>query len=128
MMRNIGFDEMEDLIDDYEDKIQQGEDPGMVVLDVRTDPEVQATGRLSENTLTLPLQLILNQNLFALSDEDFEDIVGFAKPSPDTPLVFSCAAGIRSVYACQAAAASGYSCVINYTGGANEWFSRRQRR
>ena len=125
-MRNIGFEEMEELIDDYEDKIQEGQDPGMVVLDVRTDPEVQATGRLSENTITLPLQLILNQNLFALPEEDFEDIVGFAKPSVDTTLVFSCAAGIRSVYACQAASASGYSCV-NYTGGANEWFHRRRR-
>jgi rhodanese-related sulfurtransferase len=128
MMRNIGFEEMEDLIDDYEDKIRQGQDPGMVVMDVRTDPEVQSTGRISDSTVTLPLQIILNQNVFALPSADFEEVAGFEKPAMDTALVFSCAAGIRSVYACQAAAAAGYGCVVNYTGGANEWFQRKRRR
>jgi rhodanese-related sulfurtransferase len=130
MMRNIGFEEMESLIDDYEDQQEQqphDQQASLLVLDVRTEPEVQATGSLSDHTITLPLQTILNHNIFALTDEDFEEIAGFAKPPADATLVFSCAAGIRSVYACQAAAAAGYSRLVNYAGGANEWFSRKQR-
>jgi rhodanese-related sulfurtransferase len=38
-------------------------------------------------------------------------------------LVFSCAAGIRSVHAAQFAAQNGYTKLVNYKGGANEWFN-----
>ena len=68
------------------------------------------------------LDRIMEKNVFALDEEDFEDITGFEKPAPDTTLVFTCAAGIRSVYACQFASQAGYSKLVNYMGGANEWF------
>jgi len=36
--------------------------------------------------------------------------------------VFSCKAGIRSQQAAQFAAMSGYKDMVNYMGGADEWF------
>ena len=108
---------MEQILEDYE-----AGNSDYVVMDVRTSEEILNTGKLSPNTLTLPVQIIMQRNVFALDEDDFEEITGFAKPSPDATLVFSCAAGIRSVYACQFASQAGYSKLINYTGGANEWF------
>jgi rhodanese-related sulfurtransferase len=70
------------------------------------------------------LPLIVQKNVFALDEDEFLEVCGFEKPTLEETLVFSCAAGIRSVYAAQIAGMAGYSELINYTGGANEWFSR----
>lgn len=99
--------------------------PEYCVIDVRTRPEVQATGSLGPGVHVIPVQEIIERNVFGAMDaEEFEAEYGFAKPTPEQTIVFSCAAGIRSVYACQAAAMAGYTKLINYTGGANEWFSK----
>lgn len=119
-LRNIGKAEMEEIIDDYENGGR--EDSGYVVMDVREPSEIAMTGKLSPNTINLPLQLLAQQNVFALDEEEFEDVCGFPKPTPDETLVFSCAAGIRSVHAAQFAAMNGYTQLVNYKGGANEWF------
>lgn len=120
-LTNIGKEEMEEIIDDYE--AGGREESGYVVMDVREKHEVDATGKVSPNTYTLPLSLIGNQQVFAMDDDEFEVICGFEKPNPDETLVFTCAAGIRSVNACSYAAESGYTKLINYKGGAYEWFS-----
>jgi rhodanese-related sulfurtransferase len=114
---HVGKARMEQIIEEYESG-----DSDFIVIDVRTEDEIINTGKLSPNTLTLPVQVIMQKNVFSLNNEDFEDVAGFEKPAPDTTLVFSCAAGIRSVYACQFASQAGYSKLINYAGGANEWF------
>jgi rhodanese-related sulfurtransferase len=119
-LTNIGKEEMEEIIEDYEEGGR--EDSGYVVMDVRERNEVEYTGKLSPNTQTLPLSIISEQNVFSLDEEEFEEVCGFAKPLPDETLVFSCAAGIRSVHAARFAAMNGYSNLINYTGGANQWF------
>lgn len=93
------------------------------VIDVRTPSEVMMTGPLSPHVVTLPLQQILErQNAFTLPHDEFQETFGFAKPNPDEILVFTCAAGVRSVTACRLAAQAGYTKLINYTGGAYEWF------
>lgn len=111
---------MEEIVEDYEEGGR--EESGYVVLDVREPNEVVFTGSLSPNTINLPLQLLAQQNVFSLDEDDFEEVCGFAKPTPDETLVFSCAAGIRSVQAAQFAAMNGYTKLVNYKGGANEWF------
>ncbi|CAB9513551.1 expressed unknown protein [Seminavis robusta] len=116
-IKHIGKAHMEELLEDYE-----AGDSEFVVIDVRTSEEILNTGKLSPSVHTLPVQIIMEKNVFALDEEDFEDLTGFEKPAPDATLVFSCAAGIRSVYACQFASQAGYSKLINYTGGSNEWF------
>mmetsp|Transcript_55734 Transcript_55734/g.156399 ORF Transcript_55734/g.156399 Transcript_55734/m.156399 type:complete len:193 (+) Transcript_55734:56-634(+) len=119
-LRNVGKEEMEEIIEDYE--AGGREDSGYLVLDVRELHEIEYTGKLSPNTQTLPLQMLAQQNVFALDEDDFEELCGFPKPTPDETLVFSCAAGVRSVHAAQFAAANGYTKLINYMGGANQWF------
>jgi rhodanese-related sulfurtransferase len=57
-----------------------------------------------------------------MSEEDFEASFGFAKPRLDETIVFTCKSGIRSMHAAQFAAMSGYTNIVNYTGGADEWF------
>jgi rhodanese-related sulfurtransferase len=121
-MKNIGWEEMDSILDDYEELGREGS--GMLVMDVRNEDEVAYTGQLSPNTKTLPLPLIMQANVFALEEDEFEELCGFPKPSPEETLVFSCAAGIRSVHAAKMAAQAGYTRLINYTGGANEWFTR----
>jgi rhodanese-related sulfurtransferase len=112
---------MEEIVEDYE---QGGrEDSGYVVIDVREMHEIEFTGKVSPNTLSLPLQKLMQLNVFELDEDEFEEICGFDKPTPDETLVFSCAAGIRSVHAAQFAAQSGYTKLVNYKGGANQWFS-----
>jgi len=120
-LTNIGKEQMEEIIEDYE---QGGrEDSGYVVMDVREENEVAASGQLSPNTQTLPLSVISQQKVFEMDEDEFEIVCGFGKPLPDETIVFSCAAGIRSVQAAQWAAHAGYTKLVNYQGGAYEWFS-----
>eukprot|EP00529_Nitzschia_sp_RCC80_P033765 CAMPEP_0113459350 /NCGR_PEP_ID=MMETSP0014_2-20120614/10404_1 /TAXON_ID=2857 /ORGANISM="Nitzschia sp." /LENGTH=208 /DNA_ID=CAMNT_0000350925 /DNA_START=76 /DNA_END=702 /DNA_ORIENTATION=+ /assembly_acc=CAM_ASM_000159 len=121
-MKNIGWEEMQQLVEDYESSGRDGS--GLVVIDVREPHEVAFTGKVSPNTHTLPLGVVAQYNVFAMDDDDFEEVTGFKKPSMDETIIFSCAAGIRSVHACNFASQAGYSQLVNYMGGANEWFSR----
>ena len=121
-IRHIGKQEMEEIIEDYE--AGGREESGYVILDVREPREIEFTGKLSPGTLNLPMQALGAMNAFALDEDDFEDAFGFPKPQLDETLVFSCAAGVRSVYAAQFAAQNGYSNLINYMGGSQEWFSK----
>ena len=119
-LKHIGREEMKAILNDYEELGR--EESGFVVLDVRNPDEIAYTGQLSPNTHTVPLPAIMQMNLFQLEEDEFEDVCGFPKPSPDETIVFSCAAGIRSVHAANFAAQAGYSNLVNYMGGANEWF------
>ena len=120
-LRNIGREQMEEIVEDYENGGR--EDSGYVVLDVREENEIAYSGKVSPNTITFPLQKLMRLNAFALDDDDFEEEFGFEKPSPDETLVFTCAAGVRSVHAAQFASQAGYTQLVNYMGGANEWFN-----
>jgi len=120
--QNVGYDQMHDLVDEYEDLGREGSN--IVIIDVRTHPEVQATGKISPHTHTVSVQALIEYDLLHMNSQPFEEMTGFAKPTFDETLVFTCAAGIRSVVACQAAQRAGYTSLINYTGGANEWFTK----
>lgn len=117
-LKHIGREEMQEILD----TVEQG-DSDYVVIDVRNIEEIAFTGPLSPDVKTLPLPLIMQKNVFQLDSEDFEDLCRFPKPEPDATLVFSCAAGVRSVHAANFAAQGGYTNLVNYMGGANEWFS-----
>lgn len=120
-LRNIGREEMEEILEDYENGGRG--DSGYVVLDVREENEIAYSGKISPNTITFPLQKLMRLNAFALDEDDFEEEFGFEKPSPDETMVFTCAAGVRSVHAAQFASQAGYTQLVNYMGGANEWFN-----
>ena len=106
-----------------EDVVNSSRDEsGYIIIDVRGHDEIQQTGKLSDVVETLPLPYIA-QGAFAMDDEDFQEAFGFEKPGMDETLVFTCKAGIRSQQAGQLAKMAGYSNIIDYAGGANEWFS-----
>ncbi|EEC50058.1 predicted protein [Phaeodactylum tricornutum CCAP 1055/1] len=120
-IKHIGKAEMQEILEDYEDG--GTEESRYIVIDVRGDDEVMYTGKLAPSVITLPIQVIMSSNAFQMDPDDFEEAFGFVKPDLDDTLVFTCAAGVRSVYACQAAARAGYSKLVNYVGGANDWFT-----
>ena len=106
-----------------EDVVNSSRDEsGYIIIDVRGHDEIQQTGKLSDVVETLPLPYIA-QGAFAMDDEDFQEAFGFEKPGMDETIVFTCKAGIRSQQAGQLAKMAGYSNIIDYAGGANEWFS-----
>ena len=117
-INHIGKEQMKEILDDYEKE----EGSQYFVLDVRTEEEVHQTGQLSPSVPTVPVQVIMQYNVFQMDPDEFEELCGFEKPGLDETLVFTCAAGVRSVYACQFAAKAGYTNLVNYAGGSNEWF------
>eukprot|EP00567_Pseudictyota_dubia_P009375 CAMPEP_0197439386 /NCGR_PEP_ID=MMETSP1175-20131217/6145_1 /TAXON_ID=1003142 /ORGANISM="Triceratium dubium, Strain CCMP147" /LENGTH=201 /DNA_ID=CAMNT_0042969297 /DNA_START=67 /DNA_END=672 /DNA_ORIENTATION=- len=116
----VNKDGLEEIFEDIDRSGRDGS--GYVVIDVRGEDEIAATGKISPHAETLPLPLIAMNGAFGLDEDEFEDAFGFTKPSMDETIVFSCKAGIRSYQAAQFAAMAGYSSLINYTGGADEWF------
>eukprot|EP00542_Grammatophora_oceanica_P014838 CAMPEP_0194032054 /NCGR_PEP_ID=MMETSP0009_2-20130614/5084_1 /TAXON_ID=210454 /ORGANISM="Grammatophora oceanica, Strain CCMP 410" /LENGTH=134 /DNA_ID=CAMNT_0038672375 /DNA_START=181 /DNA_END=585 /DNA_ORIENTATION=+ len=119
-LKHIGKEEMQSLVTQYEEHGR--EETKMLIIDVRNPDEISYTGKVSPNTVTLPLPALMQHNLFEKDEEEWEDLVGIPKPDLDETLIFTCAAGIRSIHAAKFAAASGYSKLVNYVGGANEWF------
>lgn len=81
MLTNIDRKEMEEIVEDYEEGGR--EDSGYVVMDVREEHEVAFTGKVSPNTITLPLQKLAQYDGFALEPDEFEEVFGFEKPTPD---------------------------------------------
>lgn len=123
-IRHIGRQEMQQILTEHEEMVQAELESPYFVLDVRTQGEVDATGKLSPSVPTLPVQVMgPPYNALQMDDDDFEESFGFAKPPKTKIMVFSCAAGVRSVTACKLAQQAGYQECTNYMGGANEWFA-----
>jgi hypothetical protein len=80
-LQNVGKDAMEEIIEDYEEGGR--EESGYVIMDVREPHEIEYTGKLSENTVTFPLNKLMQYNAFALEEDEFEEIYGFEKPALD---------------------------------------------
>lgn len=84
-----------------------------LVVDVREEAEVAATGMLHPSVEHIPLGSL---------EEEIKHLAEERADALDAPLVFSCAAGVRSNFAAQMALAAGFTNVFSYVGGANEWF------
>jgi rhodanese-related sulfurtransferase len=130
-MNSFGFDDgdsvpripreaMEEIIEDVANGGR--EDSGYVIIDVRGHDEVAQTGKLDEVVHTLPLPYIA-EGALTMDEDDFEEQFGFVKPALDETIVFTCKAGIRSASAAKLAQMAGYTDILDYAGGSNEWFS-----
>ena len=108
----VGTVELEELI----------RDGSAVLIDVRSEGEIAASGALSLDALCIPLDEVLGGALL-MDDNDFEEAYGAKKPALGDKIVFSCAAGVRSAHAAGASEATGFTNTFNYLGGAKEWFS-----
>mmetsp|Transcript_23351 Transcript_23351/g.39781 ORF Transcript_23351/g.39781 Transcript_23351/m.39781 type:complete len:209 (-) Transcript_23351:1597-2223(-) len=116
----INKEAMTEIIDDVSSTSR--EESNYVIIDVRGQDEIAYTGKLNDCVETLPLPYIA-QGALAMEDEDFKAEFGFDKPALDETLVFTCKAGIRSQQAGQLAKMAGYTDILDYMGGSNEWFS-----
>eukprot|EP00559_Dactyliosolen_fragilissimus_P008215 CAMPEP_0184855712 /NCGR_PEP_ID=MMETSP0580-20130426/860_1 /TAXON_ID=1118495 /ORGANISM="Dactyliosolen fragilissimus" /LENGTH=128 /DNA_ID=CAMNT_0027350283 /DNA_START=240 /DNA_END=623 /DNA_ORIENTATION=+ len=115
----VDKDGMTEIFEDLDNGGRDG--TGYVVIDVRGNDEVAYTGKISSHVHTIPLPLIAQMGVFNMEEEDFKEAFGFQKPQPDETIVFTCKAGMRSMQAAQLASMSGYSNLVNYSGGADEW-------
>ncbi|KAL7477298.1 hypothetical protein ACHAW6_003110 [Cyclotella cf. meneghiniana] len=116
----IDRDAMAEIIEDVANSSR--EECGYVIIDVRGHDEVAYTGKLDDRVHTLPLPYIA-EGALTLDEEDFREQFGFEKPRLDETIVFTCKAGIRSASAAKLAQMAGYSDILDYAGGSNEWFS-----
>ncbi|KAK9737831.1 Rhodanese-like domain [Popillia japonica] len=91
----------------------------VLLIDVREPQELKETG-IIPGSINIPLS-ILEQTLTGTPSDEFHAQFHRDKPDLDTPLVFSCKAGIRSSKAQNIAAKLGYSNVRNYKGGWLDW-------
>jgi rhodanese-related sulfurtransferase len=120
-LKHIRKPDMEDILESLEQEEEEGS--GYVVIDVRGEDEIAYTGKLSPKVHTLPLPVIMQLKVFEMDDDEFEEVCFFPKPALDDTIVFTCAAGIRSQQAAYFASMAGYTNLVNYMGGASEWFS-----
>ena len=116
----INKEAMTEIIDDVSSTSR--EESGYVIIDVRGQDEIAYTGKLNDCVETLPLPYIA-QGALSMDEDDFKEQFGFDKPGLDETIVFSCKAGIRSQQAGQIAKMAGYTDILDYMGGSNEWFS-----
>ena len=117
---SIQREAMEEIIEDVANGGR--EDSGYVIMDVRGHDEIAQTGKLDDVVHTLPLPFIA-EGAFSMDDDEFEEQFGFVKPSLDETLVFTCKAGVRAASAAELAQKAGYTDILAYAGGSNEWFS-----
>lgn len=89
----INKEAMTEIIEDV--SCTSREESGYVIIDVRGQDEIAATGKLNDCVETLPLPYIA-EGALVMDEEDFKAEFGFDKPGLDETIVFSCAAGIRS--------------------------------
>lgn len=62
---------------------------------------------------------------FHVSDEDFEDMYGYARPAKDKTLVFYCKAGVRAKSAAGLALHAGWKSIGEYTGSWLDWAEKK---
>ena len=96
----------------------------LLLIDVREPEEIEALGPVEYNgVMAENIHLHNLDHAFQMTEEEFEDMYGFAKPNKETDhLIFSCRSGVRSDFASRTAVEHGYKHVANYTGGALDWF------
>jgi len=120
-LTNIGKAEMTAILAHLENGTG---DTNYVVLDVRGVDEIRmGTGKMSNHVHILPLPEITMRAALDMDATTFVTEFNFPKPSTENDtLVFTCQMGGRSQQAAQVAATSGYTTILNYTGGADDWF------
>ena len=123
VITNINKEKMAEILSQVENGTG-GDTTNYVIIDVRGNEEIMmGTGLMNEKVHILPLPQITMMNAFDMDDKSFELQFNFPKPNvDDDTLVFTCKMGGRSQQAAQIAAMSGYKNIINYTGGADDWF------
>ncbi|ETS01967.1 Rhodanese-like protein [Trichoderma reesei RUT C-30] len=108
-----GFDEIKALVEKKDPK-----DNKVVIVDVREPHELLETGKIP-GAINIPITSAVQS--FHISDEDFEDMYGYARPPKDANLLFYCKAGVRAKAAAGLAQHAGWESVGEYPGSWLDW-------
>ncbi|KAL7949839.1 Rhodanese-like domain-containing protein [Trichoderma barbatum] len=111
-----GFDEIKALVEGKEPKEK------VVIVDVREPHELLDTGKIP-GAINIPITTGVQS--FHVSDEDFEDMYGYARPPKDAALLFYCKAGVRARAAAGLAQHAGWASVGEYPGSWLDWDMRK---
>lgn len=103
----------------FEDVKTVGNNPKILLIDVREPHELQETGVIP-CSINIPLGEV-ETVLRDMSSEEFEKRYCRSKPDCDTPIIFSCRSGKRSANAQEIATKLGFKNIRNYSGGWLEW-------
>ncbi|XP_022910985.2 rhodanese domain-containing protein CG4456-like [Onthophagus taurus] len=103
----------------YEEVKNMKDNKTVYLIDVREPEELKETGSIP-GSINIPLNE-LETTLKNLSSQDFIGKYRRDKPNFDTPLVFSCKAGVRSQKALNIAQSLGFKRLRNYRGGWLDW-------
>ncbi|PNP52752.1 hypothetical protein THARTR1_06593 [Trichoderma harzianum] len=90
----------------------------VVIVDVREPHELLDTGKIP-GAINIPITSAVQS--FHISDEDFEDLYGYARPPKDAALLFYCKAGVRARAAAGLAQHAGWASVGEYPGSWLDW-------
>ncbi|KAL0275309.1 UNVERIFIED_CONTAM: hypothetical protein PYX00_003197 [Menopon gallinae] len=104
------------------EKMKEGK---AVIFDVREHSEIKETGKLP-GSIHIPLGEI-DKALSDLSDSEFQQRYGVAKPKRDSEIIFSCRSGIRSMKALRKAILLGYDKASHYKGGWLDWMKNTMK-
>ena len=98
--------------------VMLSDDPDATLVDVRTDAEFSYVGSPDLSLLKRPVHRI-SWKIFPDMHRNphFEEAVQEAVPSKETPILFLCRSGVRSVAAATTMAALGYTHCYNVTEG-----------
>lgn len=88
-----------------------------IILDVR-EPDEYSEGHIP-NSHNMPFKS--SPDALSLDDSTFKSKFGFAKPSTDKTLVFSCLSGMRAGKSEELAAKYGYPNRMTYSGSFKDW-------
>ncbi|KAI0994918.1 hypothetical protein K3495_g13262 [Podosphaera aphanis] len=92
--------------------------PSIVLIDVREPAELAATGTIPQSR-HLPRSVA--QDAFVVTEAEFRQRFGFARPAKDVEVVFFCKSGVRSLGAALDAHKAGWTRVGNYSGSWIDW-------
>ena len=115
--------EQDDQTVNFETLVSLIESGRIQLFDVREPKELESTGKIP-GSVNLPLGEVAEA--FDLTPEQFQEKYGAKKPEKtDKDITFSCLAGIRSMYALNAAVEKGYIHARHFPGGWEEWFHKK---
>lgn len=85
---------------------------------MREPGELKSTGHIP-HAINIPVTSAPDS--FHITEEEFEDRYGYARPSKDDEVVFYCKAGVRSRAAAGLAKEAGWTKVGEYPGSWMDW-------
>lgn len=120
----MGQNEQKELNVSYQDILEAQKDSSVLIIDVRTQEEIDETGKLP-GSIHIPMGDVPD-TLINVPEDQFKAKYGKDKPTKDTKIIVSCRSGRRSAMVQDAIQKLGYENSYNYTGGWLDWESNQK--